>query len=37
MSEKENYSEMRKKLEEKELNVRDEFKHLSHRGLFTDG
>jgi len=30
MSEKENYSEIRKQLEEKELNVRDEFKHLSH-------
>jgi len=30
MSEKENYSEIRKQLEERELNVRDEFKHLSH-------
>jgi len=30
MSEKENYSEIRKQLEEQELNVRDEFKHLSH-------
>ena len=30
MSEKENYSEIRKQLEEKELNVRDEFKHLTH-------
>jgi len=30
MSEKENYSEIRKQLEEKELNVRDELKHLSH-------
>ena len=30
MSEKENYSDIRKQLEEKELNVRDEFKHLSH-------
>lgn len=30
MSEKENYSEIRKQLEERELNVRDEFKHLAH-------
>jgi tRNA G18 (ribose-2'-O)-methylase SpoU len=30
MSEKENYSEIRKQLEERELNVRDELKHLSH-------
>ena len=30
MSEKENYSEIRQQLEEQELNVRDEFKHLDH-------
>lgn len=30
MTEKSNYSEIRKQLEEQELNVRDELKHLSH-------
>jgi tRNA (guanosine-2'-O-)-methyltransferase len=30
LSEKENYSQIRKQLEERELNVRDELKHLSH-------
>ena len=30
MSEKANYSEISNQLEERELNVRDEFKHLSH-------
>ena len=30
MTEKSNYSEIRKQLEQQELNVRDELKHLSH-------
>lgn len=30
MTEKQNYAEIRRQLEERELNVRDELKHLSH-------